>query len=206
MQTAHLPPRRRLVVNIRGTNGSGKSHLVHKLLEEHELVALVNEKGKLAAYKLRMEPPIYIIGKYTTPNGGCDTFKGGAAEAEQYVEHLSNKGHVVFEGLLISGIAGRWIDLARRLPDSTFVFLELDTPVEKCIARVRDRRKARGDVRPFDPSNLIAKFKSVRGSRALLAKAGLDVRVIDHERAYDYVKELLGLNEGSRVPTCRWFR
>lgn len=189
MQTAYLPPRR-LVVNIRGTNGSGKSYIVHKLLQEYEWVPLANEKDNVAGYRLKTDPAIYVIGRYTTPNGGCDTFKGGAAETEQYVEYLSSKGHVVFEGLLISGIAGRWIDLARRLPDCRFVFLELDTPMEKCVRRVRERRKARGDVRPFDPSNLVAKFKSVTNSRALLAKAGLDVRVIDHENAYEYVKEL----------------
>ena len=193
MQTTYLTPRRPLIINIRGTNGSGKSYLVHKLLKDHEWVPLENTEGKLSGYKIKTAPPIYIVGRYTTPCGGCDTLKGSAAETEQYVEYLSSKGHVVFEGLVISGIAGRWVALARRLSQCQFIFLELDTPMEKCIERVTARRRARGNTTPFNPVNLIRKFKSVTSSRRFLANAGLDVRLIDHERAYECLKNLLGL-------------
>ena len=123
---------------------------------------LENRDGKLSGYKIKTAPPIYIVGRYTTPCGGCDTLKGGAVETEQYVEYLSSKGHVVFEGLVISGITGRWVALARRLPECEFIFLELDTPIEKCIERVTARRNSRGNTTPFNPVNLIRKFKRVR--------------------------------------------
>jgi len=111
----------------------------------------------------------------------------------QTVRLQDQDGPADLHSLVISGIAGRWVALARRLSQCQFIFLELDTPMEKCIERVTARRRARGNTTPFNPVNLIRKFKSVTSSRRFLANAGLDVRLIDHERAYECLKNLLGL-------------
>lgn len=207
-----------LIVNIRGTNGSGKSHLVHQLIKKHGATPIVIEK-RIWGYYLNTDPKIYIIGKYETPTGGCDTIND-INDVNTLISIFSKWGHVVFEGLVATGLAGRWIDLAKSLSQHKWIFLTLDTPLKKCVERVAERRKARGQLKPMNPShahvmerakkgsllyaarkagidprnyNIIAKARAVQTSHLLLAKAGLDVRRINHKRAYEYVCNLLEL-------------
>ena len=67
------------------------------------------------------------------------------------------------------------------------VFAILDTPVEVCIERVKQRRLARGDERPFNPANTKAKHNQTMRAAKNLANLGYDVRAIDHTKAYDDV-------------------
>lgn len=209
---------RHKIINIRGTNGSGKSYLVHQLIKEYRARPLKID-GKIWAYSLDSNPEIYVIGKYETPTGGCDTIND-INDVNTLIKILSEYGHVVFEGLVATGLAGRWIDLSKSLPQHKWIFLTLDTPLKKCVERVAERRKARGQLKPMNPShahvmerakkgsllyaarkagidprnyNIIAKARAVQTSHLLLAKAGLDVRRINHKRAYEYVCNLLEL-------------
>jgi hypothetical protein len=206
-----------MVLNIRGTNGSGKSHLVHRLLKEYGAIPLGDGK-KINAYRLE-NTNVYIVGRYETPTGGCDTIID-INDVNKYIKALAKRGHVVFEGLVATGIAGRWIELARSMPRIKWIFLTLDTPLKKCIRRVEERRRARGELKPMssagaakmrdaregtllarardagiDPRNvnIVAKAQAVRTSHLFLGKEGMDVRYINHERAYEIIKDLLGL-------------
>ena len=66
-------------------------------------------------------------------------------------------------------------------------FAILDTPLETCIARVKARREARGDERPFNPKNTNDKWTQTMSTAKTLHKLGYDVRPIDHTKAYEDV-------------------
>lgn len=168
------------IINIRGTNGSGKSTVMTKMMKKFGSTPLIGQDGKVWAYQVHFEPEFYILGRYDTPTGGCDVIST-MNEVEAGIRRLANKGHVLFEGIIISTLAGRWVKLAESMPNAKFIFATLDTALETCIAQVKKRRKETGNNKPFDPKNLIAKYRAVKGAHKNLKKAGLDVRRISHE-------------------------
>ena len=75
----------------------------------------------------------------------------------------------------------------------------LDTPLETCIERVKARRAARGDERPFNPKNTQDKWTQTMSTAKALHKLGYDVRAIDHTKAYDDVMEIFRSAERETV-------
>lgn len=116
---------RNMIVNIRGTSGSGKTHLVRELMAAMTDVGSIQNGGKVEGYRGHLRYPdietraglvedvhtISILGKYETACGGCDTIKT-QAEILGRVSSYSTIGSVVFEGLLISVIFESYRQLA----------------------------------------------------------------------------------------------
>lgn len=137
-----------MILNIRGTHGSGKSWIVHQLLKQpHE------EIGGLGYWIPEWD--CGIIGRYSNVCGGCDQIKSADEVVERVHKFADLFKHVVFEGILVSHTFKRYSDLATELKDKDFWFLFLDTPLAKCISRVKDRRLAKGNEKPLDPKNII---------------------------------------------------
>lgn len=171
----------RVIMNPRGTNGSGKSTVMFDLMKTFGKDEILNEEGKIIGYKVKCYPPLYIVGNYSTPTGGVDTIRTMDIVCER-IANFAKKGDVIFEGLLVSGFHGRWVDLEKKLPHCKFIYGVMDTPLETCIERVVQRRKEAGNEKPFDPKNLKAKHRSVQSSRLALIKAGSDVRTVPHDK------------------------
>ena len=123
------------------------------------------------AYELTLPlcDPVYVIGPYLTPCGGCDRILPFAL-APQLIEKYAQQGHVVFEGLLMSTFYGA---IGRLMETRDSVVMFLDTPLELCIERVEARRRAAGNFRPFNPKLLtqkhatIGRLKDKFGARAM---------------------------------------
>jgi hypothetical protein len=98
---------------------------------------------------------------------------------------------------MISTIAGRWAALAKSMPECQFIFLVLDTPLERCLKRIKKRREAKGNFKPFNPkpSNLKHYTEARYSSPENLRRLGMDVRVVRHKKAYEYILQLLGEKE-----------
>jgi len=181
-----------IVLNIRGTNGSGKSTLVRELMYDFRKCrkrVFDPENGRIYGYVLsKAEPPIFILGRYETDCGGCDTFPS-LDMISLCVDRFSKLGHVVFEGMVASTVGGRWVELAKSLPQSEFIFGILDTPLKRCIKRTLRRREKAGNQRPLNVENIRSKYRAVEGSARILKKGGMDVRKIPHKKA---LKTILG--------------
>src|SRR3990167_2539780 len=129
-----------MIINIRGTNGSGKTYLVRELIKRYHGKPLPDAHGKPAAYLL--DGNIIVIGKYDVACGGADTLPKPAKRnsmdiVENAVRYYADLGyHVIFEGLIVSSVWGRWEKLAK---DYRVVFAFLDIPIEICVKRVKSR-------------------------------------------------------------------
>lgn len=167
------------ILNIRGTNGSGKSTVIRELMEHFGVEADVAKPGteKVWAYQLRNG--MYILGRYETACGGADTVSSFDRIKTQ-ANILARRGDVAFEGFLWSGIFKTSDEFARQSPHQV-IFAMLDTPVDLCIQRVAARRNAAGNKKQFDPRNLIAKHQAVVRAQERLLKAGHDARILPHE-------------------------
>jgi len=187
----------KLIINLRGTSGSGKTAIVKRLMETYGYNSF--SKGvSLGTDAAGWRWPVFAIGKYDNVCGGMDTVPT-QADCATYVAKAYDSGHVICEGLLASGVGPK-----ATLPAACIAaagpnawFLCMDTPLEVCIERVKARRAARGDDRPFNPANTVAKWEQTRRAYELLEEGGANVRWLPYETAYEKVRVMLEKADGA---------
>ena len=92
--------------------------------------------------------PVRILGSYVEglQSGGCDALKE-PLEVYARIEELHAVGvHVLFEGIRMMNPT-RGLEMFRRTKDVTVVLL--DTPLEKSLSGIYQRRQAQGNNEPL---------------------------------------------------------
>lgn len=187
-----------MIVNIRGTSGSGKSTVVRDIMAMYK-------GNRLKFYQTGRKQPIgyvhhrpygepgrslAVVGHYETPCGGCDTINS-MDEIFALVRESHDLGHdVIFEGLLISAEVNRMAALhADGYPCHV---IALDVPLDLCLERVNGRRQAKTPGKgPVNPKNTESKHKGTLMSARRLQEAGVSVCTADNPTAVAYIKSLL---------------
>ena len=216
-----------MIVNVRGTHGSGKTTISHRLINEHPHEALVEpaefegtstkKDGTVEPYLKRFKKAnahripgapgstdLIIVGRYQS---GCDGILPQEI-IEDMLRYWAPQGHLVWENVLVSANVGRWGRLETELREAgnPSVWAHLDTPADVCLARVEARReaaKAEGfHHRQVETKHNVhmAHWKRCRRA-ACYAKRdhGIDVRWIKYELAYEMVHDLL-VHNGWQCP------
>lgn len=188
-----------MIINIRGTSGSGKSYIIHNLKKLYIPYPIMME-GRKRPIGYRWEcpgkPPVFIVGHYETACGGCDTVKT-LDQVFQLVKDYHQMGtagygeaHVIFEGLLISADVKRTAELhTLGLP---LTVISLDTPLQVCLDGITQRRQEKGNEKPVNPKNTESKFKAVVKTTRDLAAQGVDCHTLNREDALKKVMGILG--------------
>lgn len=192
-----------MIINIRGTSGSGKSYIVREVMRRvHGAKFAIKVPGRRQPLLYRFgfsaprgAPPhtyLSIIGHYETACGGCDTIHSLDRIYELVREEHGCGNHVLYEGLLLSAEVNRPV----ALHDAGYPLLVigLDVPLQECIDSINARRRAKDpDKPPVNPKNTEAKWKQTRRAMQRLEEAG--VRTEWHGRAGALVRVLgeLGL-------------
>lgn len=179
-----------MIVNVRGTNGSGKSTVVQEFMALGQRVPVYGILGTRYPEAYRCIFPkglvVYALGPYHIPTGGCDNF--GTDEALLTVlGRYVPRGNVLFEGCRISdhwGKVGEFFD--SHAADVTFAFLS--TPLEECIRRVAARRKEVGNHAPFDPKKTMSRWRDVERWRKRLEVKFKTVCLSDGHGAQDLLE------------------
>jgi hypothetical protein len=198
-----------VLINLRGTHGSGKSTAIRALMEKSNVRPIFGTTFGLRCpegYKARLpevETDVFVLGPYAAKCGGCDCIQPYSL-IPPLIEKYAARGHVIFEGALIStcwSVIGRLLERWKR--DAIIVFL--DTQVEECIRRVRTRRLERGDEREFDPGLLIQKHATVARLKQKIDAVGvIQTRAVSGENAASVVINLLE-QRPTRSNTCASF-
>ena len=180
-----------MIINIRGTHGSGKSTIVRQLIERYSASKVGDNPRKPIGY--RMNTPfgkLQVIGSYETACGGCDGIQPYALIWPMVVE-AAKLAHVVFEGALVSSSYGN-IGRASEVYGDQFVFAFLDTPIEVCLERIVARRLAKGNLKPLDPKNTKHKYDSIIGSiKKIRDEFHRPVIILDHRKPVPQLLSLL---------------
>lgn len=178
-----------MLLNLRSTHGGGKSTVCKTILDRHPHTVLQGPK-KIEGYKvdIGLSKPLFIVGPYKTACGGCDAIQPYDLIWPR-VEAYAKRGHVLFEGALVSSSVGNIGRAMAARKDCVVAFM--DTPLEECLARIARRRAARGDDRPLNPKNTTSKFEGILRSRPQLEALGLRCVTVPHKRAVAYVLGLL---------------
>lgn len=175
------------IVNVRGCNGSGKTHTVRRFLDRLPSIAIGPETRPLGyqvdATEWGIIRPVYVVGSYENVCGGTDSIKTQEEIADRVVKAVGS-GHVLVEGLLMSKSSDGG-HVAPILKQHGAIFGFLDTPWNTCLERVLARRLAAGNTKPFDPEKTMrSAYEQCHRSAELLTLAGgYDVRWIDHTNA-----------------------
>lgn len=181
-----------MIVQIRGTSGSGKTTIVRNLMAESVQTLRVKAKGRRQPVGYIVSPSsvkgrVAIPGHYETACGGCDTLPGYDDIFERVRGGILCESHVVFEGLLVSEETRRTIELHEdrlRLPSRAALrVIFLNTPVEVCLESIRTRRAARGDTRPLKEDNTRNRVATIQRACAKLREAGVPVWETDSREA-----------------------
>lgn len=153
-----------MIISVRGANGSGKSTVVFKILRSGTNKPLYGMLGakQPEAHELilpKVKKPVYVLGPYEEDGltGGCDrihnivtkphgrTRSGDLFQpsdgysVEDLIRKYAGKGHVLFEGVVVSTMYGGIGKLMEKWGKES-VFMFLDTPLEECLRRVELRR------------------------------------------------------------------
>lgn len=176
------------IIDIRGGHGSGKSWIVHQLIKRYGGEEIVESGRTIGHYLPSFDAG--IVGRYATTCGGADQV-GSADKVVALIRRFSlGYTHVIVESVLVSHTFKRYAELANELGDYHFCFL--DTPEEKCIARVLARRKARSNYKPFNPRNVIKEHRSSwELTKKSLKDDGQSVIILNYRNPLPRIKSLL---------------
>lgn len=186
-----------MFISVRGTSGSGKSHLVRRALHDpgvyHPPEPVFYKGRKQPLYYLRK--PIYsgrnglaVLGHYESATGGCDTINGNDTPFI-ITRHLHPQGYdVLADGLLLSAEQHRTAKLhADGIPVHLYY---LTLTLDQCLAGVNQRRVERGNHDPVNPGTTAARHKTLRLHPPRFRALGVSVAEGDRLGAVRWLQDL----------------
>ena len=203
-------------IQVCGTSGSGKTTLVRRLYKDSGAhpIAWLDTKTKTIQKHPTKKPIIsvghhpfhgklYFLGSYESVCGGCDTIPSVklVAECLQILHDQYADGVCLFEGLMISHMIGTVGDQQCSMGLNNHWRAYLDTELRQCLDNVLERRKARGQTKPFNPSNTQKDWPRVRQSRDNWIKLGGVVRDLRFQQAqHDLDRAIEDLRHDRHIP------
>jgi energy-coupling factor transporter ATP-binding protein EcfA2 len=196
-----------MIINIRGTSGSGKSTIVRHVMALYNTKARIMKPDRRQPFAYALSSPkvegaakmVAILGHYETSCGGCDTISK-QSDIFEAVRYFDDQGMaVIFEGLLLSGEVTNTASLHKEGRE-LYVFGLDQVPIDLCLDSVNGRRKARlGEEKftPVKPENTVAKFRGTQQAMARLQKEGVEVLSCDRDTA---LRCILGLLQMEHLP------
>lgn len=210
-----------MIINIRGTSGSGKSTIIKKVMATYPVKIPVMIKGRKQplGYYLKREgrPTLAVVGHYEADCGGCDTIPAGHDKVYELVNYARKEGcDVLFEGLLLAAEYIRASNMNKEIGHELKI-IALTTPIDQCLASINARRlgnherrtarltkineakAAKGNkLRPVPeykgdvrPKNTVVKAKAMANTLAKLEAEGANIEYHSRESALERVLELL---------------
>jgi hypothetical protein len=195
-----------LIVNPRGTSGSGKTELVRCIAAEfgwYDGVANpIRRDGRKRPIACCLPHPLgyrslVLIGDYEATSGGCDTIRladGGLDEAFRLADHYAARGcDVLLEGLLLSSEYHRSTTLAAL---HQLYIIQLDTPLDRCIRNVIARQRASGSRRSSAARTATMHYSNIEETCRRLQEHAI-VEILDFAGALRRVRNLLDLDRSA---------
>lgn len=184
-----------MIINIRGTGGAGKSHLVRTVMSRYDSQnPAFQEKRKRPISYLCFKAdhrPLFVPGHYETPTGGCDTISKPDDVFTLVERGVQTQCDVLFEGIMIGDDVRRTVELNR---SEKVIVIALSTPLQECLAGIQSRRDTRGDDRPLNPKNTTSRADRLKRSiMPRLKDAGIETHWLSRQEALDFIVERLGV-------------
>ena len=195
----------RLITNIRGCNGSGKSTVPLQMLEKSPRSSQIIQKidGKpVVLGTLFPEFDCIALGKYTTKCGGMDSFKNNATtfRALYYILNMYPDHDIIMEGIMASTIKSTYLDLFTKIEaeysDVRVIILSYLPPIEVCYERIQKRNGGK----PIKEEMVLSKWQTVNRNAKYFKEQGLFSVAIDNSQTKekDMLRKFLSYIEKTR--------
>lgn len=180
------------VIGIRGTNGSGKTHVARKVME-------FADSGFKTKYKLdngvlvNVFSNFVILGSYDRACGGCDTIAKPSLAMDAVVECAAYT-NVIFEGILVGTVYQPTIDMIERLKPlgASYIPICLNTEYDQCVSNINSRRAAAGKGPLEGDENVVTNYKKHLSSAKKFHADGLNPHWVSSEEAVQIILKELG--------------
>lgn len=175
----------RLLVNIRGCNGAGKSTIPISMMDDPEMY-VVTKKYQGKDRKILTIFPTYgwiALGSYHNKTGGMDGFpdKVITQKALWYaLKHFPNYS-ILMEGVLASTVYSTYSEMFKKAEKEfgvTVVILNFLPPFETCLERVYQRNGGK----PIKEEAVLTKWKTVNRNVEKFKADGFYSIKIDNSR------------------------
>lgn len=191
----------KLLVNIRGCNGSGKSTIPISMMDDPDMY-IVEKPYKGKSKRILTVFPSYgwvALGSYLNKTGGLDTFPNNTfiQKVMWYALKKYPEYDILMEGIIASTIRSTYIDLFQKVEkkykDRKVVVIHFSTPPEVCIERV----KRRNGGKLFREDLVHQKWGMVNRGIPHFKSAGFIVKSIDNSNTNKdcMLKKFLKLTE-----------
>lgn len=156
----------RLLVNLRGCNGSGKSTIPISMMDDPE-VYIIQKPYKGKSKKILTVFPNYgwvALGSYLNKTGGLDTFPDNELTKKTLFYALKNfpEYNILMEGVIASTVRSTYINLFEEVeckyPETKVIILSLLPSLDTCLKRVYERNGGK----PIKEEAVENKYKIVR--------------------------------------------
>lgn len=175
---------KRMLVNLRGCNGAGKSTIPMSMMDDPEMYVhdIMGSDGKrISAITVFPSYGWVALGTYFNKTGGMDTLKNTAVTKMTLYAALDGfpEYNVLMEGILASTVRSTYIDLFHEVEQHygkqlKVLIISLLPPVEVAISRVYSRNGGK----PIKEDAVRDKWRIVAGNVSAFADAGFtSVRV-----------------------------
>ena len=170
---------KRMLVNIRGCNGAGKSTIPMSMMDDPNMFVqeLVDTDGKkISALTVFPSYGWVALGTYFNKTGGLDTLKNNEITRMTLYAALDlfPEYDILMEGIMASTIRSTYIDLFHEIEDTykrlKVLIISLLPPVEIAISRVYKRNGGK----PIKEDAVRGKWETVERNVKYFSDAGFD--------------------------------
>ena len=182
---SHQENQHNKLVNIRGCNGSGKSTIPIKMLEndKYSFEVVWNVEGKERVLATVFPQYNFLaLGHYHSKCGGMDSIRT-TDEIRLSVDLLWNLNfNILMEGVLASTVRQTYIDLFSRLNSEKTIKRDITIynilpPLEVCLRRIQSRNGGK----PIKEELVASKWKTVSNNVKHFADAGFNSISVSNE-------------------------
>lgn len=175
----------RVLVNVRGCNGAGKSTIPMSMMDDPEMYVheiMGSDGKKISAITVFPSYGWVALGTYFNKTGGLDTLKNNAVTKLTLFAALDGfpEYDVLMEGIMASTIRSTYIDLFHEVEDYygkkqlKVIVVSLLPPVDVALSRVYKRNGGK----PINEAAVAGKWNTVARNVTEFANAGfISVRV-----------------------------
>lgn len=180
----------RLLVNIRGCNGSGKSTIPMSMMDDPDMYVIEKPyKGKRK--KILTVFPTYkwiALGTYFNKTGGLDVFPNNelTQKALWYALKKFPEYNIMMEGVIASTIKSTYVNLfhevEEKYPDTKIIIVNFVPPFEVCLDRIQKRNGGK----PIKEEIVRRKWKAVNRNVQAFKDEGFITLKVDTSKVSKY--------------------
>lgn len=172
----------RVLVNIRGCNGAGKSTIPMSMMNDPDMWVhtIIDETGKkISAITVFPSYGWVALGTYFNKTGGMDTLKNNEITRRTLFIALKEfqDYNILMEGIMASTIRSTYVDLFHEVEQNwpiRVIILNLLPPVEVAISRVYSRNGGK----PINEEAVRGKWETVAKNAKVFSDEGfISIRV-----------------------------